>query len=59
MANILTTAQVAERLGIAHSTVTHRVRTGKLVPLDRLAGGHYVFDREAIEAIARAEKVAS
>lgn len=53
MAQILSTREVAQRLGIAHSTVTWRARNGQLPYLQRQVGtAGYLFDSEVIDAMA-------
>lgn len=55
---LLTSTEVAERLGIARQTVAWRVARGQLTPAQKLPGrnGAYLFDPEQIEALT--EKVA-
>ncbi|KKO87258.1 hypothetical protein VH15_05880 [Corynebacterium ulcerans] len=51
---LLTTAAVAKILGLPHSTVTWRARTGRLTPAMKLPGinGAYLFDPREIEQLA-------
>jgi len=51
---LLTTSQVAERLGISRNTVLQRVSYGRLTPSAQLPGrtGAFLFDAEQIEAAA-------
>lgn len=54
MDGLLTTREVAERLGIAMCTVTWRVRTGRMTAVHQLPGsGSYLFDAKEIEEIAK------
>lgn len=54
MADLLTTAQVAERLQLDISTINYRVRVGTLPIAQKLPGktGAYLFDPEVIDAEA-------
>lgn len=56
---LLTSTEVAERLGIARQTVAWRVARDQLTPVQKLPGrnGAYLFDAEQIEALA-AERTA-
>lgn len=60
---LLSSSEVAERLGIARQTVPQWVATGKLTAAGKLGGrsGAYVFDADAIDALAtaRAESLAA
>lgn len=51
---LLSTTEVARRLGIARNTVLQRVAYGHLTPVHRLPGktGAYLFDAEQIAAAA-------
>ncbi|WP_058234152.1 helix-turn-helix domain-containing protein [Devriesea agamarum] len=51
---LLSTTQVAERLGITRNTVLQRLATDRLVPAMKLPGrtGAYLFDPAVIESIA-------
>lgn len=53
-AHLLTTSQVAARLGIHRGTVLQRVTYGHLTPTTQLPGrtGAYLFDAEQVEALA-------
>lgn len=53
-ADLIGSAEVAERLGLDRSTLNRHVRAGKLTPALKLPGetGAYLFDRAAIEALA-------
>ena len=54
--NLLTTGEVAAMLGIARQTVWHRVQTGALVPVTKLAGNRgFLFASEDIEALKEAK----
>ena len=57
---LLTTAEVAERLGVDVRTVHRMVAAGRLAPVQKLAGrtGAYVFSADAIEGV-EAERQAS
>jgi excisionase family DNA binding protein len=48
---LLTTAKVATRFGVAPSTVSRWVKTGKLRPAVKLDGqrGSYLFDPAAVD----------
>ena len=48
----LSRADVARRLGVSANTVTRWAREGRL-PCIVTLGGHYRFDREEIEKLAR------
>ncbi|MHC9615437.1 helix-turn-helix transcriptional regulator [Corynebacterium diphtheriae] len=50
--NLLTTKEVAARLGIAKSTVTKRVREGRITPVLRLPKAT-LFDAKQIEKLAK------
>lgn len=54
MPKTLTTAQVADLLGISRRAVAKRARAGSLVYTQQLPGatGAYLFDAEQIERIA-------
>lgn len=49
----LTTAQIAERLGITPSGVSRMVHRGKLTPAIKLPGirGAFLFDEASVEAL--------
>lgn len=51
---LLTTSEVAARLGVARQTVVQRVQRGALVPATKLNGprGAYLFDAEQVDALA-------
>lgn len=51
---LLSTGQVAKRLGIDRRTILQRVGTGRLVPAQKLDGpnGAYLFDAEQINYLA-------
>lgn len=53
---LLTTSQVAARLGISRNTVLQRVTYGRMVPVGQLPGktGAYLFDAEQINTMAAA-----
>ncbi|CAB0923827.1 DNA-binding protein [Corynebacterium diphtheriae] len=53
-AKLLTTLEVADKLGIAKSTVTKRVRQGKITPALVLPKA-LLFDPDHIETLARKE----
>lgn len=62
MAQLLTTAQAAERAGNVHVRTIHRwVESGRLVPEHKLPGdtGAYLFTPEAVDAAVAREEVAS
>lgn len=52
---LLTTAEVAERLGISPVTVTWRVRAGHLIPEMKLPGinGAYLFAPGTIDQLTK------
>ena len=58
-AHLLTTTQVAARLGIHRGTVLQRIAYGHLTPVAQLPGrtGAYLFDAEQIDALAETEVV--
>ncbi|MGP4975834.1 helix-turn-helix transcriptional regulator [Brachybacterium tyrofermentans] len=51
---LLTSSEVAERLGISRQTVAWRVARGQLAPAQQLPGrsGAYLFDADQIAALA-------
>lgn len=51
---LLTTAEVAQRLGVDVRTVHRMVASGRLTPVQKLPGrtGSYVFSAAAVEAVA-------
>ena len=51
---LLTTTEVADRLGIARQTVAWRVAHGHMTPAQKLPGrnGAYLFDAEQIDYVA-------
>lgn len=53
---LVTTAEVADRLGCDVRTVHRMVRTGRLTPVQKLPGrtGSYVFSPADIDALAAA-----
>lgn len=55
--DVMTTAEVAARVGRDISTISRWVTAGRLTPLARVgggaAGGAMVFDPAAVEALAR------
>ncbi|MGP5715694.1 helix-turn-helix transcriptional regulator [Brachybacterium tyrofermentans] len=57
---LLTSGEVATRLGIARQTVTWRVARGQLTPAQKLPGarGGYLFTAEHIDEVA-AEQAAA
>ena len=57
---LLTTADVARRLGISPVTVTWRVRAGHLTPEMKLPGvnGAYLFNPASIDQLARETQIA-
>lgn len=52
--HLLSTAEVASKLGVTPQTVARRVRSGDLLPVGKGAGvrGPYMFDAARIEALA-------
>lgn len=52
----LTTAEVAELLGIRPVTVTWRVREGKMTPLCQLPSGAYLFDPVVIDSLKEQDR---
>lgn len=54
MAKLIGSAEAAAILGIDRSVLLRRVASGQLEPVQKLpaATGAYLFDRDAIEAIA-------
>lgn len=50
--DLMTTAEVAERLGVSVSTVTRMAQSGRLTPAHKSPAkrGAYVFDRATVEA---------
>lgn len=60
-AQMLTTSQVAARLGISRNTVLQRVTYGRLTPTTQLPGrtGAYLFDAEQVEAAAERDAEAT
>ena len=54
--DLLTTGEVATLLGICRQTVWHRVKTGALVPVQKLAGNRgFLFASKDIEALKEAK----
>lgn len=51
--HLLSTAEVASKLGVTPQTVARRVRSGELRPVGKGAGvrGPYMFDAARIEAL--------
>ena len=56
--NLISTREVAERLGVDTTTVTRRVARGEIVPAVRAPGrrGAFLFAADAVEKLA-ADKV--
>lgn len=54
---LLSTGQVAKRLGIDRRTVLQRVGTGRLVPAQKLDGpnGAFLFDAEQVDELVAAK----
>lgn len=54
MAELLTTAQVAERLGVTPQGVARMVKRAALIPAHKGAGprGAYLFDAEHVDDVA-------
>lgn len=52
--NLMSSAEVAATLGCNVRTVTRMVPDGVLAPVQKMPGktGAYLFDREAVEALA-------
>lgn len=57
VANLLTTAQVAEQAKVSARTVARWVERGQLLPAHRIEGrtGALLFDPETVEAFLTAE----
>lgn len=53
---LLTTGQVAERIGVSARTVASWVRDGKLVPTYVTMGGHARFDWPDVERQLREQR---
>jgi len=51
MSDFLTTAEVAERLGVSPSAISYRVRAGTLTPAMKMPGkrGAFLFDPTELE----------
>ena len=49
---LLTTAEVAERLGLDRSTLTRWVQLGHTAPAARLANGQMLWRPEQLDALA-------
>lgn len=61
MADLLTTAETAEVLGVSKSTVIYRVRIGELRYAHKSPGetGAYLFDRQYIDQVKATETTAA
>ena len=59
--SLLTSGQVATRLGVSIWTVHNMVKDGRLTPAGKVPGrtGSYLFDPDPVEALAIAEAGAS
>ena len=50
--DLLTTAEVAERLGVDRSTLTRRVQLGRITPAGRLANGQLLWHPDQLADLA-------
>jgi predicted DNA-binding transcriptional regulator AlpA len=58
MAKLIGSAEAAQILGIHRSVLNKRIRSGGVIPSQKLPGstGAYLFERSDIESIAGAQK---
>jgi excisionase family DNA binding protein len=50
--DLLTTAEVAEMLGVDRSTLTRRVQLGRITPAARLRNGQFLWHPEQLADLA-------
>jgi excisionase family DNA binding protein len=56
MPDLITTREASDLLGVVVSTVTRMVERGDLTPVQKLASGQLLFDRETVQALAEKRK---